>query len=64
MLETDFLSYVNRFYLIIFFLLQVETVTDISENPFLWYDFVPASRNCYLLFLSFFLQVETVTENS
>ena len=55
-----------------YFFLQVETITEISGNPFFWKkDFVPlaekdffSSENSFLLFCASFLQVKTVTETS
>ena len=54
------------------FLLQVETVTEISGNPFFEgktlfpladRDFL-SSESCFLLFRAFFLEVKTVTQTT
>ena len=72
MVQMHFLSCGNRFLLFTLFFLQVETVTEISGDPFFWgktlfqlveKDFL-SSENCFLLFRASFLQVKTVTETS
>ena len=71
MVERHFLSFGNHFLLPNFFL-QVETVTEISGNPFLGQttlfplaerDFL-SNENCFLLCSAFFLQAKTFTEAS
>ena len=54
----------KTFSLIQYFFLQVETVTEISGNPFLGGKTFLSNGNCFLLFRASFLQVKTVTETS
>ena len=74
MVEWHFLPCANHFLLFNLFFLQVETVTEISGNPFFEEktlfplakrDFL-SSQNCLLilLFRASFLQAETVTETN
>ena len=66
MMETHFLFRGNRFLLFNLFFLQVETVTEISGNPFLgektWFPLAErdfrSSENCFLLLRASFLQIK------
>ena len=72
MVETDFLSGENGFFLFNVFFVQAETITEISGNQFFlgMTLFRLAKRdslsngNSFLLFHASFLQVEKVTETS
>ena len=69
--ETDFLSWGNRFLLFnLFFFYKWKHSLKLVETNLFGADFVPVERdcplsgNCFLLFRALFMQVETVTESS